>query len=196
MAVEVAVDADRVEPAHQVGALGDCLVEQRGGAGRAGDAALREGDDLDADEIAEALADRQHGLEVLEAELVVDVDMAAHVQRAARHHLLHEIGAGLGLRHGAGRPHLALGLDASATVLPAAWFGTHGRPSRVLSRWMWPSTSGGRAARPASESVGGRNAADAAVLDLDIVPASVGQPSVRIIRFSGARPWWRRESRS
>src|SRR5436190_2743441 len=46
----------------------------------------------------------------------------------------------------------------SATVLPAAWFGTHGRPSNVLSRWIWPSTSGGSRSTAGSWSVGGRSA--------------------------------------
>src|SRR5476649_1910780 len=36
----------------------------------------------------------------------------------------------------------------SATLLPAAWLGIQGRPSSVLSRWMWPSTSGGRRSAP------------------------------------------------
>ena len=46
----------------------------------------------------------------------------------------------------------------SATALPVAWFGTHGRPSSVLSRWMWPSTSGGISSTPGSDFVGGRRA--------------------------------------
>src|SRR5882757_4033535 len=41
----------------------------------------------------------------------------------------------------------------SATRLPIAWLGTQGRPSRVLSRWMWPSTSGGRMSAPPRSSV-------------------------------------------
>src|SRR5258707_9305532 len=36
----------------------------------------------------------------------------------------------------------------SATRLPDAWLGTQGRPSRALSRWIWPSTSGGRTSAP------------------------------------------------
>src|SRR6185436_6403529 len=36
----------------------------------------------------------------------------------------------------------------SATWLPAAWLGIQGRPSSVLSRWIWPSTSGGRTSAP------------------------------------------------
>ena len=112
MAVEIAVDADGIEAAQKVGALGDGLVEQLRGARRTRDAALREGHDLDGDEIAEALAHLQYLVKVPETKLVVDVDVAAHVQRAARHHLAHEIGAGFRLRHRAGRPHLALGLDA------------------------------------------------------------------------------------
>ena len=67
MAVEVAVDADRVEAAQKVGALGDGGVEQRRGARRAQDAALREGHDLDGDEVAEALAHLQDLVEVPEA---------------------------------------------------------------------------------------------------------------------------------
>ena len=64
MAGEVAVDTDWIEAAQQVGALRHRLVEQLRRARRAQHAALREGDDLDGDEIAEALADRQHGMEV------------------------------------------------------------------------------------------------------------------------------------
>src|SRR5918995_898060 len=36
----------------------------------------------------------------------------------------------------------------SATRLPVAWLGTQGRPRSVLSRWIWPSTSGGRTSAP------------------------------------------------
>src|SRR5438552_8176316 len=36
----------------------------------------------------------------------------------------------------------------SATRPPDAWLGTQGRPSRVLSRWIWPSTSGGSTSAP------------------------------------------------
>ena len=120
---------------------------------------MREGDDLDGDEVAEALADRQHGMEVPEAELVVDVDVAAHVQRAGGHDLLHQVGAGLGLGDGAGGAHLALGLDAVRHGVAGRLVGTQGRPSRVLSRWMCPSTSGGKSITPGSPVVGGRRAA-------------------------------------
>src|SRR3984893_10731579 len=41
----------------------------------------------------------------------------------------------------------------SATRLPAAWLGTQGRPSSVLSRWMWPSISGGRTSAPPRSSM-------------------------------------------
>ena len=132
MAVEVAVDADGIEAAQKVGALGDGGVEQGGRARRAQDAALREGDDLDGDEVAEALADLQDLVEVLQAELVVDVDVAAHVQRAAGHDLAHQIGAGLRFGNGARRAHLALGLDAVGDAIARRLVGHPGQAEQRL----------------------------------------------------------------
>ena len=132
MAVEIAVDADGIEAAQKVGALGDGGVEQRGRARRAQDAALREGDDLDGDEVAETLADLQDLVEVLQAELVVDVDVAAHVQRAAGHDLAHQIGAGLRFGNGARRAHLALGLDAVGDAIARRLVGHPGQAEQCL----------------------------------------------------------------
>ena len=103
-----------------------------GRARRAQDAALREGDDLDGDEVAEALADLQDLVEVLQAELVVDVDVAAHVQRAAGHDLAHQIGAGLRFGNGARRAHLALGLDAVGDAIARRLVGNPGQAEQRL----------------------------------------------------------------
>jgi hypothetical protein len=143
----VAVDADRIEATQKVGALGDGGVEQVGRARRAQDAALREGHDLDGDQVAKALPHFQDLVEIAEAELVVDVDMAAHVQRAGCHHLPDQSGAGLGLRNGTGRTHLALRLDAIANGVAGRLVRHPGQAEQVLSRWMRLSTSGGRTRR-------------------------------------------------
>ena len=71
----------------------------------------------------------------------------------------------------------------SATRLPAAWLGTQGRPSSVLSRWIWPSTSGGRTSAPPRSSVaaaarGREEGGDPPSRDLDVVLAAVGQRGV------------------
>src|SRR5690348_2642199 len=110
--IEVAIDTYGIEAAQKIGAFGDGSIEEVGRAGRAQDPALREGDDLDRDEIAETLANLQDLVEIAQPELVVDIDMAAHVQRAAGQHLAHEIGAGLRFRNSASRTDLALRLDA------------------------------------------------------------------------------------
>ena len=71
-------------------------------------------------------------VEVPEAELVVDVDVAAHVQRAAGHDLAHQIGAGLGLGHGARRAYLAFGLDAVGDAVAGRLVGHPGQAEQGL----------------------------------------------------------------
>ena len=188
-------------PPTQVGALGDRLVEQLGRARRAQDAALREGDDLDGDEIAEALADLQdlRGGSSGRAGCRCRRGCACAACRWPRP-------GAPGWRRSPSRTRCAPRAPCARPrcgrrrVLPAAWLGTQGRPSRVLSRWMWPSTSGGRTsaprdrARPHPTAAGGRRSA---LPDLDVVPAAVGQRGVAdISRSSAARPWWHRGSRS
>ncbi len=132
MAVEIAVDAHWIESAQKVGALGDGRIQQVGRARRAQDAALREGDDLDGDEIAEALAHFQDLVEVLESELVVDVDVAAHVQRAAGQDLAHQVGAGLCLGNRSRRAHLAFGFDAVGDAVARGLVGHPGQAEQSL----------------------------------------------------------------
>ena len=132
VAVEIAIDADGIEAAQKVGALGDGGVEQGCRARRAQDAALREGDDLDGDEVAEALADLQDLVEVFQAELVVDVDVAAHVQRAAGDDLANQIGAGLRFGDGTRRAYLALGLDAVGDAIARRLVGHPGQAEQRL----------------------------------------------------------------
>ena len=103
-----------------------------GRARRAQDAALREGDDLDGDKVAEALAHLQDLVEIFQAELVVDVDMAAHVQGAAGHHLAHQVGAGLRFRDRPRRAHLALGLDAVGDAIAGRLVGHPGQAEQGL----------------------------------------------------------------
>ena len=189
MAVEVAVDADRIEAAHQVGALGDRLVEQlRRCPASAAMPLCGKATIWMVTRSRKRSRTSRIGVEVLEAELVVDVDVAAHVQRAAGHDL-----AAPGWRRSRSRRRCAPRAPCARPrcgrrrVLPAAWLGTQGRPSRVLSRWMWPSTSGGRTQRSARDRAfracrgrarGREEGGDPPSLDLDVLPAAVGQRGV------------------
>ena len=71
-----------IKPADQVRA---CAERRRHELGRAffrGHAALREGHELNVDPVPIGLAHPQHGFEIGEADVVVDVDVAAHARRA------------------------------------------------------------------------------------------------------------------
>ena len=213
MGVQVAVDADRVESAHESRALRDRFVEQLRRAGRAQDAALREGHDLDGDEVAEMLANLQHLMEVPETELIVDVDMAAHVQGAAGHDLAHQVRAGLEFRHRACRAHAALGLDTVGDLVPRRLVGQPGQAEKRLVEMDMTvdqrrqdegaaeidCVRGSGVRRTRSRAEGGNPPS----LDLDVVPAAVGQrgvdeahapvrltwrPSGRLPCASGPRP--------
>ena len=188
MAVLVAVDADGIEPAHQVGTLGDRCVQQFGGARRAAHAALREGHDLDRDEVAEAFAHLQDLVEIAQPELIVDVDMGAHVQGAARHHLAHQIGAGFGFGQRARRADLAFRLDAVGHLVARGLVRHPGQAEQGLvemnmsvdQRRQDESTAevdrilAGRRGRDREE--GG----DPPSLDLEVMLAAVGQPRVGV----------------
>ena len=76
LAFDVAVEARRVQTANEVGAG----PQRRGHEVRRPilrhDAALREGDELNVDPVAISLAHLQHGFEIGETDVVVDVDVA------------------------------------------------------------------------------------------------------------------------
>ena len=90
----------RIEPADKIGAGADRLIEELGGTLVGDDAALREGDELDADHVANRLAHVEECLEPGEADLTIDVDVAAQKGRAIADHspdqpersLLHRVG--------------------------------------------------------------------------------------------------------
>ena len=65
----------------------------------------------------------------------------------------------------------------SATLLPSARFGTQGRPSKVLSRWMWPSTSGGSTTTDGSRSCGGTFDLDGKRTALTALEAEMADPA-------------------
>ena len=200
MGVEVAVDADRVETTHQIRALSDRLVEQLRRAGRAQDAALGEGHDLDGDEIAEMLADLQDLMKVAKPELVVDVDMRAHVQGAAGHDLAHQVRAGLELRHGARRAYAALGLDPVRHLVAG---GLIGHPRQAEQRLVEMDVAvDQRRQHESSRQIDGvrcrwrsrEEGGDPPSLDLDVAPAAVGQRGIRKAHAS-ARLTWRPSGR-
>jgi hypothetical protein len=182
MAIEVAVDADGIEAAQKVGAFGDGGIEQRGRARRAQDAALREGDDLDGHQVAEALADLQDLVEVLETELVVDVDVAPHVQRAAGHDLSNQIGAGLRFGNGARRAYPALGLDAVGDAIARRLVGHPGQAKQRLVEMDMAVDQRRQEQRPFEIEVarirGREEGGDPPSRNLDVVLAAVGQRGV------------------
>ena len=67
MARHVVVDAGRVEPADEVGAVADRVVEKIGDARARNDAALRKRDDLDVDQVADCLAHPEQRVQPVEA---------------------------------------------------------------------------------------------------------------------------------
>ena len=82
LTLDVAVEAGRVQPADQIGAGVERRGDEIGRALLGRHAALREGDELNVDPVAVGLAHPQHGLEIVKADVVVDVDVAAHARRA------------------------------------------------------------------------------------------------------------------
>jgi hypothetical protein len=86
LSLDVAVEPGRVEAADDVGAEHDRLLQQRRRAEVAQHARLREGDDLHAREVADALARLQHRLDARQAVARVDVDVRAQVAGAEGDH--------------------------------------------------------------------------------------------------------------
>ena len=118
--LRVAVDADRVEPADRFGAFAHGELEQLERAGADRHAALREGDQLDRDRVAVALAHRLQAVQVGEAQLGADVDVAAHVRGAAGEQAAHQPRALQLGREGEPAQHAALVLDAIEQRRPRA----------------------------------------------------------------------------
>ena len=84
LALDVAIEARRVEAADQVGAGHKRRGQEVGRPGLGRHAALREGDELNVDPVAKGLAHPDHRFEIVEADIVVDIDMAAHARHAVR----------------------------------------------------------------------------------------------------------------
>jgi hypothetical protein len=165
------------------------------GAGRAQDAALREGHDLDRDEVAEMIADLQDFVEVAKSELVVDVDMSAHVQGAAGHHLAHQVRAGLEFEHRARRAHPALGLDAVRDRVAGRLVGNPRQAEQRLVEMDMAVDQRRQDQRSAQiDAVLRRRrnreeGGDPPSLDFDIVPAAVGQRGIEEAHASVRLTW-------
>ena len=82
LALDVAVEARRVQAADEVGAGAQRGGEQVRRAPFRHHAALREGDKLNVDPLGKRLAHLEHGFEIGEADVVVDVDVASRPRRA------------------------------------------------------------------------------------------------------------------
>ena len=79
---DVAVKTRGVEAADQVRAGAERFRHELGRALFRGHSALREGHELNVDPVPVSLAHSQHGLEIGEANIIVDVDMATHARCA------------------------------------------------------------------------------------------------------------------
>ncbi len=110
----IAVERGWIETPDDVGALAHGRVQEVGGAGCGEDAALREGDDLDAEALALELAQLEHGVEVGEPRDRIDVHVRADVAGAVGHDLPHQcLGALTARQLGVGfQQELPLDLDA------------------------------------------------------------------------------------
>ncbi len=117
-------------------------------------------------------------MQVLESELVVDVDVAAHVQGAAGHYLLHEIAAGLGLGDAAPGAHLALGLDAVGNAVTLCLVGHPGQAEQGLVEMEVPVDQRRQDEAERLSRRRRQKGRDAAILQLDIVAGAVGQEGV------------------
>ncbi len=120
LAVQIGVDADRVDAADDVGTGAERLVEQLGHAGRGDDAALRERHELDVEEVRHLVPEQDERLEAIEANLCVDVDVAPHATRPERDCLLDEPPCPLCDRRLDLAPDRLLRLDPLGHAAPAA----------------------------------------------------------------------------
>jgi hypothetical protein len=117
-------------------------------------------------------------VQIVRPEFIVDVDMAAHVQGAAGHHLAHQIGAGHRLRDRPGRAHLAFGFDAIGDAVARGLVGYPGQAEQGLVE-MDVAVDQRRQDQAARLCMGRRQQSrDAAVLQLDIVPGAVREGCV------------------
>ena len=82
MAVEITIEARRIEAADEIGAEADRRIQKLRRAGARKDTALREGDELDVDDVAIVLAHLQDRLQRLQPDRAVHHDVAAHLERA------------------------------------------------------------------------------------------------------------------
>jgi hypothetical protein len=98
MAPDVAVETCGIEPADEVGAIAYRIFEKFGSARSCHNAALWKGDDLDRHLVAVRLSYGSDGFEVSEAGIRVDIHVAAHVSRSARHTELDHARSALGYR--------------------------------------------------------------------------------------------------
>ena len=85
VALRVAVDRARVQPAHRLGAKPQRLFQQFHRAGPHQHAALRERDEVDIDNVGQRLPRRHHALDAGHAALRVHVHVAADERAAMRH---------------------------------------------------------------------------------------------------------------
>src|SRR6218665_1552134 len=104
----VAVHARRVQPADMLHAQFQRCAHQLQGARLNQHAGLGKGDKLHVDDIAVAFAQRQHRVDTLQFQLLVDIDVTAKIQRATRNAMLDQGAGALCQRHVDGPEHAPL----------------------------------------------------------------------------------------
>jgi hypothetical protein len=128
MFLDIAVEATGIETADHVRAEIESSIEQIRRARTAQDAALREGDKLDVDEVAMRLAHGEDGLQRCQADRTVDHHMAAHARAAVTEAKLKLAPRALSHRRGLGH---VVGLDGDALLHVEAVRIRHMRPPDV-----------------------------------------------------------------
>ncbi|KIQ62821.1 hypothetical protein TR51_28280 [Kitasatospora griseola] len=193
LAVHVAVEPERVEPADQFGALPKRRVEQLRHAGLGDHAALRERHQLHVDQLAHPLTGLQHRVQVVEAGVRVDVHVQADVAGAERRHpagqrlrpvrhrqpvghraALLPLGGDLGAQVG-GLPVRLPGRAEEGLVQVGMAVHQRGQQQRAVQPTLAGAGGGGKL--PAGRH--GRDGRDPAVLDPQVGAGAVGQRRVQ-----------------
>ena len=180
---DIAVDADRVEPADHLGTVEHRLVEQVQRVRLDHHAGLRKGDDLHIDPVAVRLAHSLHAVQMVEPDVRADVDMRAHVRRAARHHVPHQARALLFRRKREVAQHAALVVDAIAQRRPGLVRMPRRAPQRLVEVRMAVDEAGQGQATARVDALGvrcdgqsGADGGDAAVANRQVGDLSVREP--------------------
>src|SRR5439155_21761863 len=123
MPADIVVDAGGIEPADQIGAVADGLIEEVGSSRVGDDSALGKGDDLDIEEVARRLPGAEERMQPGEGNLGIDVDVASQRCRTVRDDAVEKVL----------RPFLDRIVELAAEFL----FSRDAFGNGVAGRWGW-----------------------------------------------------------